>query len=532
MAVAVCDRVATPVLVGIVRPLILLPAAAMGGWGPEQIEMVLLHELAHVRRWDNLVNLLQRLVESLLFFHPAVWIVSGWIRQEREHCCDRIVVAHTGRACAYAETLLALASEPAPLAAISVALVPRRKHLVSRIRQILTPREDHPMKLSRSLIFAAATLIVAPAFWIATLARSEPFQKAQTSQNVSPAGAAAPRPAEQVKPKDEKADKPAVVIQGKPLSDWMTALKDRDPAVRLRAVEVLGEVTSDQAGDQWSKLQIAVRSAATQDKDPAVRKAAAFFSDLISGKLSNAPDLRKRMLEEWKRTVAPTLTPLRLVDAQGRPVAGAFASSYFSRDCDREPSFTVPEPVESKSSDAKGELALKLEIPGHLDGVGLFAIRQDKGRPLVGVSKVTREQIGKPITIAMHPACRVLFQVESTGLTALEKKYNAELTGPGWWRAAYVRLGNGTTAPRPLFTCSTTGALEFLLAPGRFTITPYGSDVKWEERPVEIKPDDRELFLGTIDLPPSEAALRGEFPNHRHAAQHVKRDAETKNKDS
>ena len=354
VAVAVCDRVATPVLVGIVRPLILLPAAAMGGWGPEQIEMVLLHELAHVRRWDNLVNLLQRLVESLLFFHPAVWIVSGWIRQEREHCCDRIVVAHTGRAYAYAETLLALASEPRPLAAISVALVPRRKHLVRRIRHILTPREDHPMKLSRSLILIVAAVILAPAFWIATLAQSQPFQKAQTSQNVSPAGASAPRQAEPVKLKDEKANKPAVVIQGKPLSDWMTALKDRDPAVRLRAVEVLGEVTSDQAGDQWSKLQIAVRSAASQDKDPAVRKAAAFFSDLISGKLSNAPELRKRMLEERKRTVAPTLTPLRLVDAQGRPVAGAVVSSYFSRDCDREPSFTAPESIESKSSDAKG----------------------------------------------------------------------------------------------------------------------------------------------------------------------------------
>ena len=112
---AACDRVATPVLVGIMRPLILLPAVAMGGWVPEQIEMVLLHELAHVRRWDNLVNLLQRLIESLHFFHPAVWIVSGWIRQEREHCCDRIVVAHTGKAHVYAEMLLALASAPAPL---------------------------------------------------------------------------------------------------------------------------------------------------------------------------------------------------------------------------------------------------------------------------------------------------------------------------------------------------------------------------------------------------------------------------------
>ena len=120
------------------------------------------------------------------------------------------------------------------------------------------------MKLSQSLILIVAAAILAPAFWIATLAQSQPFQKAQTSQNVSPAGASAPRQAEPVKVKDEKANKPEVVIQGKPLSDWMTALKDRDPAVRLRAVEVLGEITSDQAGDQWPRLQIAIRSVAFQ----------------------------------------------------------------------------------------------------------------------------------------------------------------------------------------------------------------------------------------------------------------------------
>ena len=321
VAVAVCDRVATPVLVGIVRPVILLPVVAIAGWGPEQIEMVLLHEMAHVRRWDNLVNLLQRLVESLLFFHPAVWIVSGWIRQEREHCCDQIVVAHTGRAHAYAETLLALASERRAPAAISMALVPRRKHLVRRIRHILTPGKDHPMKLSRSVILFMATGVLAPAFWVATLAQPQLFQKDQTSHNVSPADASATVQAEQAKLKSETANKPAAVIQGKPLSDWMTELKNRDPAVRLRAVEVLGEVTSDQAGDQWPKLQIAIRSAAFQDKDPAVREAAAFFSDLVGGKLSNAPEMRKRMLDERKRKVAPRSTLLRLVDARGRPVA-------------------------------------------------------------------------------------------------------------------------------------------------------------------------------------------------------------------
>ena len=105
VGVGVCDRVAAPLLVGIVRPLILFPAAALAGWSPDQIEMALLHELAHVRRHDNAVNLLQRLVESALFFHPAVWIVSRWVRLEREQCCDRIVVGHTGRAHEYAEAL-------------------------------------------------------------------------------------------------------------------------------------------------------------------------------------------------------------------------------------------------------------------------------------------------------------------------------------------------------------------------------------------------------------------------------------------
>ena len=109
VALGVCDRLAAPILLGVVRPLILLPPAALAGWSPEQLEMALLHELAHVRRFDNLVNLAQRLIESLLFFHPAVWWVSGWVRLEREHCCDRMVVARTGRARPYAELLAELA---------------------------------------------------------------------------------------------------------------------------------------------------------------------------------------------------------------------------------------------------------------------------------------------------------------------------------------------------------------------------------------------------------------------------------------
>lgn len=153
VTVAVCERIAAPVLIGIVRPIILLPPAALTGWSPDELEMVLLHELAHVRRWDNLFNLMQRLVESLLFFHPAVWLISNWVRRERELCCDAAVVGRTNRPHAYAEMLVALAaqlSEPGrprprltPAASSAMAAGPLR----TRIRRILQ-LEDDPMLIS------------------------------------------------------------------------------------------------------------------------------------------------------------------------------------------------------------------------------------------------------------------------------------------------------------------------------------------------------------------------------------------------
>ncbi len=314
------------------------------------------------------------------------------------------------------------------------------------------------------------------------------------------------------------ADRPAL-IHGKTIDAWLAALKDRDPAVRKRAIEVLGERTLDPAvpADEKASLQTEVRSLLS-DKDAGVGQAAAFFADLF--KVSNSPEMVDRLLEQRRRAVDPTRRVIRLVDAQGRPVEGALASTYFQRDADREPSFTVPEPIEAATSNARGLLALALEIPGHLDGAGIYAILQREGRPLVGLRKVTRVELEKPITITMHPACRVRVRIESTGLPALETKYHAELTGPGWWRAAYIVLGAGIEGtPRPLFASSTNGELEFLLPPGRVTLHAYGGDVKWVDRPIEVKPDDRELDLGTLDLSPSPDAEKGRFPHHHRVRQ-------------
>jgi GWxTD domain-containing protein len=115
-----------------------MPAGLLARLPVEQVEAILLHELAHIRRCDYLVNLLQRLVEGLLFYHPVVWWISRVIRVERENCCDDIVVAKTGNAHEYAVALAALeqdrwsGSEPAVAATGG--------SLMKRIRRLLYPK--------------------------------------------------------------------------------------------------------------------------------------------------------------------------------------------------------------------------------------------------------------------------------------------------------------------------------------------------------------------------------------------------------
>jgi beta-lactamase regulating signal transducer with metallopeptidase domain len=88
-----------PMVIGWLRPVILLPGAALTGLSPGQLEAVIAHELGHIRRHDYVINVLQTTVETLLFYHPASWWISHRIRVEREHCCDDVAVDCAGIAC-------------------------------------------------------------------------------------------------------------------------------------------------------------------------------------------------------------------------------------------------------------------------------------------------------------------------------------------------------------------------------------------------------------------------------------------------
>jgi beta-lactamase regulating signal transducer with metallopeptidase domain len=132
--------VEVPAVIGWLRPVILIPAGCLSGLTPQQLESILAHELAHVRRHDYLVNALQSVVETLLFYHPAVWWVSRRIREERENCCDDLAVKICGDRVAYARALATL--EESRLAPAQCALAAAGPPLLQRIRRLLGKPED------------------------------------------------------------------------------------------------------------------------------------------------------------------------------------------------------------------------------------------------------------------------------------------------------------------------------------------------------------------------------------------------------
>jgi GWxTD domain-containing protein len=149
----------TPMVVGHFHPLILMPIGVLTGLPAAHIEAILLHELAHIRRCDYLLNSLQRLVEGLMFYHPAVWWISRVIRIERENCCDDIAVSINGDVREYAVALTAL--EHTRWSGCEPAVAVRGGNLMKRIHRLLYPKAPGS---AWTPLLAAAVLIVTAAF--------------------------------------------------------------------------------------------------------------------------------------------------------------------------------------------------------------------------------------------------------------------------------------------------------------------------------------------------------------------------------
>ncbi len=152
-------RIDVPMVIGWLRPVILIPVSAVTGLPPQQLDALILHELAHIRRFDTIINILLIAVETVLFYHPAVWWVSRQIRIEREHCCDDFAVSACGDAGVYVEAMTALESWKG---ANRLALAANGGKLKQRVARLLdAPVEAPRFSLSAIMGLALLTLVAA-----------------------------------------------------------------------------------------------------------------------------------------------------------------------------------------------------------------------------------------------------------------------------------------------------------------------------------------------------------------------------------
>lgn len=188
VSLCVSDRVSVPTALGLYRPAVVLPPWTLSELSSTDLNSVLVHELAHLRRRDDWTNLLQKLVRTVFFFHPAVWWIENRLSLEREMACDEHVLANTDDPRAYAECLVSLAERGFLHRAVMLAqgAVHRVKECSARVRQILASGRPRTAGASRTALVSAATGSV---LLMATLAQA-PNLIAFTSLAGNPAIAA------------------------------------------------------------------------------------------------------------------------------------------------------------------------------------------------------------------------------------------------------------------------------------------------------------------------------------------------------
>ena len=194
-------RVQVPTVIGWLRPVVLLPASCLSGLSPDQIEAVLCHELAHVRRRDYLVSVIQSVIETILFYHPAVWWVSKQVRRERECCCDELAVSVGGDVLAYARALSFLEENRAAFP--EFVLGANGGVLKMRIQRILGSKRDAEGSPAAALLTLGLILAVTGSYFAAvshaqSQARTQSQSQSQLQtppQSPPPAIAAATTPA-------------------------------------------------------------------------------------------------------------------------------------------------------------------------------------------------------------------------------------------------------------------------------------------------------------------------------------------------
>lgn len=162
-----------PMVIGYLKPMILMPIGAINYLTIEEVEAIFAHELAHIKRYDYFVNLLQSIIETILFYHPAIWWISNEIRRERENCCDDLALEVTGNSLSLAKALAKVEQFRMnfvnPKIQLSMTALKDKNQLLQRIQRILNEPKSNPSNLKG--LFASIILVFS--FFVTSLDAQE-----------------------------------------------------------------------------------------------------------------------------------------------------------------------------------------------------------------------------------------------------------------------------------------------------------------------------------------------------------------------
>lgn len=161
-----------PVVIGHLKPVILMPLGMLAGLPVNQVEAVLLHELSHILRRDYLVNLLQHITETIFFFNPGFLWISSLLREEREHCCDDMAIAQTGDKREFVQALISFKERALHGSAYAAAFPGQKGHLLQRVMRIVSNR-NKALNITETVFFVSSILICAVMLVMALIVKTD-----------------------------------------------------------------------------------------------------------------------------------------------------------------------------------------------------------------------------------------------------------------------------------------------------------------------------------------------------------------------
>jgi beta-lactamase regulating signal transducer with metallopeptidase domain len=167
-------HISVPATLSFFKPVILLPLAALNHLSVQQVESIILHELAHIKRNDYLINIIASVIETILFFNPFVHLLGRSLKKEREHCCDDVVLQHRFDPHSYASALLSLEQMRAGFQPLAIAATGSNHHLLSRIKRIMNINAAPFNYGQRLLVLALMTIVMISVAWLSPQAGNNP----------------------------------------------------------------------------------------------------------------------------------------------------------------------------------------------------------------------------------------------------------------------------------------------------------------------------------------------------------------------